>query len=167
MPTKLHGEGASAEWAESQWLQTETAPATPLSRLAHDPAHITLAYATDVAGLARAAGDDLSEQELARAKTLSHAGRREEFLAGRGLLRALLQSAGPHRARDWRVCEGPHGRPVLADGGLEFNITHTHGLVACALSARGSLASTSKTSAVKAIGAPSRGAFLRPMRPRL
>jgi 4'-phosphopantetheinyl transferase len=62
---------------------------------------------------------------------------RDEFAAAHALLRTTLSEFGATDARDWRFREGAHGKPALAPGSaalpLSFNLSHTRGLVACAV----------------------------------
>lgn len=80
----------------------------------------------------------LSAAELARLSRFHVDGARDQFLVGRALLRtALAHHAGiaPHL---WDFSYGAHGKPhVLAPQhaqGWRFNLSHTNGLVACAIS---------------------------------
>lgn len=63
---------------------------------------------------------------------------RREFAIAHALLRATLSEFGDAAPRDWRFETGPHGKPALAPGisapPLAFNLSHAHGLVACAVS---------------------------------
>ncbi|HXD85705.1 MAG TPA: 4'-phosphopantetheinyl transferase superfamily protein [Urbifossiella sp.] len=61
---------------------------------------------------------------------------REQFLAGRGLLRRLLGGylgTSPHAVPITYIL---NGKPVLAGSTLHFNVTHTHGLGIIAIAAR-------------------------------
>ncbi len=58
------------------------------------------------------------------------------FLCAHALLRILLSRYLGDPPDAWRFETEEHGRPRLAGGELDFNITHTDGLVACAF-ARG------------------------------
>jgi 4'-phosphopantetheinyl transferase len=57
------------------------------------------------------------------------------FLCGRVMARALVGRALGRPAAAWRWQEGPHGRPEIAepDTSLRFNLSHSAGLVVCAL----------------------------------
>lgn len=79
----------------------------------------------------------LGPAERARAERLQVTRARHEHIAGQALLRwALSRTAGGAPA-DWRFGRGRHGKPYLEpqpDGhDLRFNLSHTHGLAACAL----------------------------------
>lgn len=62
---------------------------------------------------------------------------RHQFIAAHTLLRLLLQELAGGPAAAWRFTAGAHGKPALhADhrlGRLAFNISHTRGAVACAM----------------------------------
>lgn len=57
------------------------------------------------------------------------------FLAGRVLARTLVGRALGIPPEAWRWREGPHGRPEVAEPAttLRFNLSHSAGLVVCAL----------------------------------
>lgn len=74
----------------------------------------------------------LSEAERARAARFLADGRRREYVAGHVLLRRALSSVAPSRGPgEWEFVVGDGGRPELPDGRLRFNLSHTHGFVAC------------------------------------
>jgi len=62
---------------------------------------------------------------------------RREFLAGRALLTSVLSLRTGEPPARWRFAETALGKPVLDDaawsGRLGFNVSHTDGLVCCAL----------------------------------
>jgi 4'-phosphopantetheinyl transferase len=60
------------------------------------------------------------------------------FVIGRALARTMLSRYANVQPRDWPFIIDAHGRPELAmrpahAPDLRFNLTHTHGLVACAV----------------------------------
>lgn len=79
----------------------------------------------------------LDAEELARADRFRFAVDRDTFIAAHALTRAMLGEATGVPADALRYVPGPFGKPALAPGngveGLHFNISHTRGLVACAL----------------------------------
>lgn len=79
----------------------------------------------------------LDEEERARAARFVHAHDRHQFIAAHALLRLLLQHVAGRPASTWRFTSSSHGKPALhADhrlGRLAFNISHTRGAVACAM----------------------------------
>jgi 4'-phosphopantetheinyl transferase len=62
---------------------------------------------------------------------------RREFAAAHALLRTTLSEFADVAPFDWRFDTGPHGKPALAAGlsplPLSFNLSHTRGMVACAV----------------------------------
>src|SRR5262245_17240681 len=83
----------------------------------------------------------LSTEERARRDRFVFDRDRRDFVAAHALVRRLLSRAGDTRAADWRFDIDAHGKPwvVTSQAGkppLVFNLSHTHGLVACAV-ARG------------------------------
>jgi 4'-phosphopantetheinyl transferase len=73
----------------------------------------------------------LSGEERARMERIRRVVAREEFAVGRGLLRRLLGQALGCAPRSIAFSLGEHGKPGVA--GVEFNVSHSHGLVAIAL----------------------------------
>jgi len=90
----------------------------------------------DDAGLERLALV-LSEPEKARSERINDAGTRREYLAAHILAHHMLAHFSTVAAPDWHFVAGPHGRPEpapeLQSTGLRFNLSHTSGVVACAL----------------------------------
>jgi len=80
----------------------------------------------------------LSDHERRRSERISDAPSRLEYLAAHVLVHKMLTHFSPQATTDWHFVIGPHGRPEPAPGidatGLRFNLSHTGGLVACALS---------------------------------
>jgi len=79
----------------------------------------------------------LDDEELARADRFLFAEDRDTFTAAHALARAVLSEATGHPTDFWRYAAAPLGKPALhpscAVDGLRFNISHTRGMVACAL----------------------------------
>jgi 4'-phosphopantetheinyl transferase len=79
----------------------------------------------------------LDGEERARAARFVHERDRREFIAAHALLRILLQELAGGPAGAWRFAAGSHGKPALHPdhrlGRLAFNISHTRGAVACAM----------------------------------
>ena len=79
----------------------------------------------------------LDDEERARAARFVHERDRHQFIAARALLRILLQELAGGPAGAWRFTVGSHGKPSLHPdhrlGRLAFNISHTRGAVACAM----------------------------------
>lgn len=81
----------------------------------------------------------LSDDERARAETISHANRRNAYAASRGLLRSTLTEAskGVVPVSAWQFGAGPHGKPHVASPegtGLRFSLSYTATLIAIAVS---------------------------------
>lgn len=79
----------------------------------------------------------LSDEERGRMARFLRAADQERFLAGRGLLRALLGSCLGMPPKVIHFATGPRGKPLLATGQgrpLHFNVSHSGDLVAIALS---------------------------------
>lgn len=78
-----------------------------------------------------------AEQERHRRFAVEHA--RDAFLLGRALVRTCLSRYAEVAPEAWALAIGDHGRPFVAAPALEtplhFNLSHTRGLVACAVSA--------------------------------
>lgn len=79
----------------------------------------------------------LNAEEIARADRFYFAPDREIFIVAHALTRSLLSCHGGLPPEAWRFVAGPHGRPALdpacGTSGLHFNLSHTTGLVACAV----------------------------------
>jgi 4'-phosphopantetheinyl transferase len=85
-----------------------------------------------------AAVDLLSADERGRCERFVRSADRRDFAFAHALLRRTLTDCGNRPPRDWRLIEGARGKPELApdvgcDAPLSFNLTHTNGLVACAV----------------------------------
>jgi 4'-phosphopantetheinyl transferase len=80
----------------------------------------------------------LTVVELQRARRFLRAEDEARFVIGRALARTMLSAFAPVGPRAWRFLIDEHGRPVLATlpagaPDLRFNLTHTDGLIACAV----------------------------------
>jgi 4'-phosphopantetheinyl transferase len=81
----------------------------------------------------------LSDDEYIRATRFFQPADAARFVIGRALARTMLSRYASVSPRDWPFVIDEHGRPHLASRpsnapDLRFNLTHTDGLVACALS---------------------------------
>jgi 4'-phosphopantetheinyl transferase len=77
----------------------------------------------------------LSKDERRRADLIKVAAVREEFVAGRGLLRLLLGAATGVEPARVTIATKPQGKPCLAQAAnLEFNVSHSEGMILIALS---------------------------------
>ena len=79
----------------------------------------------------------LDAAEIARADCLHFVADRNAFIAAHALLRTMLSEATDLHPASWRYVKSAHGKPAIAPGlgdeSIQFNISHTRGLVACAL----------------------------------
>ncbi len=79
----------------------------------------------------------LDDAERARALRFHFDRDRKAYIAAHALARTLLSAEAPRSPAAWRFAEGPHGKPeVVREPGvppLRFNLSHTHGLVAVAV----------------------------------
>ncbi|MBN9549742.1 MAG: 4'-phosphopantetheinyl transferase superfamily protein [Alphaproteobacteria bacterium] len=107
-----------------------------------DPARIDLWYARlddftaeDQAACLRL----LNEHERRRHDAFKVQDARLQYLAGRGLVRTTLSRYRNIAPAHWRFLANRHDRPFvdpeLGIAGLHFNLSHTHGLVVCAVGA--------------------------------
>lgn len=127
------------ETLERGWTRHTIAMTAPSSR---PGPHDVCVWHVDTAALFKnparlAAGEAALEPvERSRYGKYRHDADRLMFLAGRMMARALVGRALGLAPGEWRWREGPHGRPEIAapDTTLRFNLAHSAGLVACALS---------------------------------
>ena len=80
----------------------------------------------------------LSEDEKQRAGRFAHVEDRARFVIGRVLARTMLSRHAAVPPRDWPIEIDARGRPALCGRppgapDLRFNLSHTPGLIACAL----------------------------------
>lgn len=79
----------------------------------------------------------LDASEQTRAKCFHMAEDRDAYIAAHALLRTMLSCLTGIRPAAWRFLIGENGKPLLdpANGpaDLHFSLSHTHGLVACAV----------------------------------
>jgi 4'-phosphopantetheinyl transferase len=80
----------------------------------------------------------LTTAERQRAQRFLQSADRDRFVLGRALARTMLSHYAEVRPTDWTFAIDDHGRPHLASRppgapDLRFNLSHTPGLVACAV----------------------------------
>lgn len=79
----------------------------------------------------------MSDEERNRSEQFRFSQDRRRYIVSRGLLRRALSKYADVAPSGWRFVQTEHGRPeidpALAPAALRFNLTHTHGLVACAI----------------------------------
>ncbi|MGQ0635857.1 MAG: 4'-phosphopantetheinyl transferase family protein [Planctomycetaceae bacterium] len=82
--------------------------------------------------------DLLDETERVRSERFLSDDAREQFVVGRRLLRTTLSRYAPIRPEEWRFEFNSQGKPAIAEshqlGWLSFNLSHTSGMVLCAIS---------------------------------
>ena len=80
----------------------------------------------------------LSPAELQRCARFGHERSRLLYLSAHALLRRVLSHYTPIAPAEWQFTVGAYGKPALARPlpaeALRFNLTHTTGMVACAVS---------------------------------
>jgi 4'-phosphopantetheinyl transferase len=115
-------------------------------KLAPHEIHVWLAFDRDFHDerTRRAFEDLLAAEERATRARLRAPGLPHQYLVTRALQRTVLSAYAPGiAAADWRFVTGEHGKPALAPdfagSGLHFNIAHTAGLVAMAVSSQGAI----------------------------
>lgn len=79
---------------------------------------------------------ELPSSEVGRFHRYRHQLSAHQFLAGRLLVRRWLEAVSGTPSGDWQLVEGDRGRPAIAHPSTpwHFNLAHSGGLVACALS---------------------------------
>ena len=79
----------------------------------------------------------LDAEERSRYKRFRFPKHRHEYLVAHALLRSSLSKYGNYSPKDWRFARNAYGRPEIQPGcgqpSLRFNLSHTEGLVACAI----------------------------------
>ena len=88
------------------------------------------------------AHDMLSPAEVARASRFLREADRHNFLGGRLLARTALGALLSESPRTLDFVLGPHGKPALGterERRVAFNVSHTRGLVACAVTSVGDI----------------------------
>lgn len=78
----------------------------------------------------------LSEEEAQRGNRFHFERDQHRHLVTRALVRSSLSRYAPVAPRDWTFRENKYGRPEIAgpaDPALHFNVSHTDGLIVCAV----------------------------------
>lgn len=78
----------------------------------------------------------LSDDERAQYRRFHFARDARDYAAAHALLRHTLSRGGARAPADWRFERTAAGKPLLRDAGAErvsFSLSHTHGMVACAV----------------------------------
>jgi 4'-phosphopantetheinyl transferase len=106
----------------------------------HD-VHLWLTFYDRIAGELDAMRLLLSVAEIERAARYQGADDRKRHLVTRALVRTVLSRYAQVTPMDWRFAANAYGRPEIANdapeaAGLRFNLSHTRGLIALAVSRR-------------------------------
>jgi 4'-phosphopantetheinyl transferase len=75
----------------------------------------------------------LSAQEQQRLQSMTSPQRQREFICGRGGLRWLLSYLLQRSPQELEIIQTASGKPVLANSRWQFNLSHSQGLVLCAI----------------------------------
>lgn len=80
----------------------------------------------------------LDAEEYARHRRFRHRGAQRQHLIARALVRTTLSRYAEPAPRDWRFIRNAYGRPEIADPDvdLRFNVSHSEGLIVCAVARR-------------------------------
>lgn len=108
-----------------------------LGPLAERELHVWVARSDVAAETLRELSDLLDPEEQERVARFRFEEDRQRAVVARATLRRLLGSYLEREPRALRFVYGPQGKPALADGALEFNVSHSGPLVLLAF-ARGS-----------------------------
>ncbi|CAA6828354.1 MAG: 4'-phosphopantetheinyl transferase (EC [uncultured Thiotrichaceae bacterium] len=79
----------------------------------------------------------LNATERSRASAFKFFSDRKRYVAAHSFLRQTLSKYAPLLPATWRFTTNGYGKPSIANNGyewLQFNLSHTHGLIACAIS---------------------------------
>jgi phosphopantetheine--protein transferase-like protein len=98
---------------------------------------VKVAY-TSIRELTPSERELVSEHELTHQETYTSARRQQEYLCGRALLRLMLEHWTGMPANSHRFAKTESGKPVCVDGPA-VSITHSGGLVACAIADSGDI----------------------------
>jgi 4'-phosphopantetheinyl transferase len=90
-------------------------------------------------GLIRLASNVLSMDEISRAQRFQFESDRNRFILAHALCRIMLSYQGDHEPSQWEFDREIHGRPYVTNSqlALDFNLSHTSGMVGCAISTMG------------------------------
>jgi 4'-phosphopantetheinyl transferase len=103
-------------------MQAAWEPGPMRPRLAADVADV---WQADLAAVDDDLEDLLSEEERQRAARFVRAEDGARWARARGILRALLGRYVGTDPRALRFAEGPHGKPLLGDEAIRFNLSHS------------------------------------------
>jgi 4'-phosphopantetheinyl transferase len=76
----------------------------------------------------------MTKEELAKAERFHFEKDRHQHIITRALVRTILSRYADINPADWRFSKNKYGRPeILGNSTLRFNLSHTDGLIACAV----------------------------------
>src|SRR3954470_6802052 len=78
----------------------------------------------------------LSDEERVRYRRFHFRRDARDYAAAHALLRHTLSRSGERLPAEWQFEKTPAGKPLLRDAGaapVAFSLSHTHGMVACAV----------------------------------
>lgn len=76
----------------------------------------------------------MTEEELSKAERFHFTKDRHQHIITRALVRTTLSRYADIHPADWRFYKNQYGRPeILGSSQLRFNLSHTDGLIACAV----------------------------------
>lgn len=80
----------------------------------------------------------MNQQEREKQQRYKFAGDRHDALITRAFARTVLSKYAPVAPQDWQFVKGDKGKPEIANSPLplRFNISHTKGLIICAVALR-------------------------------
>lgn len=108
---------------------------TDTVRLNHEPVRVSVCWAP--CEFAQTQDAILSFDERERAARFVHAEDRQSFVTAHALARIMLSRFAAVDPADWQFSAGEFGKPAISYpstySGLQFNLSHTRGLVACAV----------------------------------
>jgi len=93
---------------------------------------------TNIRELTASERELIPEHELAHQETFTAERRQQEYLCGRALLRLMLEHWTGKLAKSHRLSKAESGKPICVDGPA-VSITHSGGLVACAIADSGEI----------------------------
>jgi 4'-phosphopantetheinyl transferase len=108
-------------------------------KLAPGEIHLRLAFSDEIqeASLFKDYNDLMTSEERARGRRFRFARHRRQFSITRALVRTTLSRYSHIKPHEWRFDKNPYGRPEIKTSqnslGLRFNLSHTDGLIVCAV----------------------------------
>jgi 4'-phosphopantetheinyl transferase len=131
-PPQLNWPLPVPNWPDSL-SSTATSPGTPISEIIH----VWAANLDLSANAFQSFAETLSRNESGRASRFHFERDRKRYIAGRGILRAVLGKYLQMLPAEVPLVYGPNGKPLLQSSGrsttLHFNLTHSHDLALLAV----------------------------------